>query len=299
MPTTGIDVQHNSPPHQGRYTMADEWHYSAGGTPPIGPVSAGELRELAAAGKLAPTDLVWKEGLAEWVPASKLKGLFRGVDKEREPTSSSKVFTDSTDGPTATIASPLPIERLIPASVHVSTAVPWNPIALVVLGLACSPLWAAVMLALNGRRLGSNRSTWIPVSGEVPGSDARLRRLDDRRRFLPPRLASWSLEDRRPVLHCRERNAATTVDLACGKLPQSARRSESSEVDETGHQGGPEEGRHLGELAELPPRTRHDRRVLARRSGGGSEGCGPAVRLAKMTRDSATVTRRTSAGTSG
>lgn len=164
MPTTGIDVQHNSPPHQGRYTMADEWHYSAGGRPPIGPVSAGELRELAAAGRLAPTDLVWKEGLAEWVPASKLKGLFRGVDKEREPTPSSRVFTDSTNGPTATIASPVPIARLIPASVHVSTAVPWNPIALVVLGLACSPLWAAVMLALNGRRLGSNQSTWIPIS---------------------------------------------------------------------------------------------------------------------------------------
>lgn len=42
----------------------------------LGPVSAGQLMELATAGRLRPDDLVWKEGMPKWVPASRLKGLF-------------------------------------------------------------------------------------------------------------------------------------------------------------------------------------------------------------------------------
>jgi len=54
-----------------------EWHYTSGGAQ-LGPVSTGQLRELARAGRVTPGDLVWKEGMAEWVAASKLKGLFDG-----------------------------------------------------------------------------------------------------------------------------------------------------------------------------------------------------------------------------
>ena len=42
----------------------------------FGPVSAAELRRLASQGGLSPGDLVWREGLAEWAPAARLKGLF-------------------------------------------------------------------------------------------------------------------------------------------------------------------------------------------------------------------------------
>lgn len=55
--------------------MADEWHYSSQGDR-HGPVSAAELKRLADAGQLSPADLVWKEGLANWVAASSVKGLF-------------------------------------------------------------------------------------------------------------------------------------------------------------------------------------------------------------------------------
>lgn len=41
-----------------------------------GPLSNSELKSLADGKRLQPTDLVWKEGMAEWVPASKIKGLF-------------------------------------------------------------------------------------------------------------------------------------------------------------------------------------------------------------------------------
>ncbi len=55
--------------------MAAEYHYSRGGQS-FGPVAAEQLKALADAGELQPTDLVWKEGMPEWLPANRLKGLF-------------------------------------------------------------------------------------------------------------------------------------------------------------------------------------------------------------------------------
>lgn len=55
--------------------MSAVWHYSVSGAR-NGPVTAGDLKCLADAGTLSPTDLVWKEGLPNWVPASSVRGLF-------------------------------------------------------------------------------------------------------------------------------------------------------------------------------------------------------------------------------
>lgn len=55
--------------------MSEKWYYSRDGAP-VGPVSAGELKHLASSGELGPTDLVWKEGMRDWVAAEQLKGLF-------------------------------------------------------------------------------------------------------------------------------------------------------------------------------------------------------------------------------
>ena len=55
--------------------MSDQWYYSEHGQR-RGPVSAGELKQLACTGKLKPTDLVWKQGLASWRAASEVAGLF-------------------------------------------------------------------------------------------------------------------------------------------------------------------------------------------------------------------------------
>jgi antitoxin component YwqK of YwqJK toxin-antitoxin module len=57
--------------------MANEWHYSKNGKR-FGPVSVQRLKELAARGEIGPADLVWKEGMPQWVPASKIKGLLPG-----------------------------------------------------------------------------------------------------------------------------------------------------------------------------------------------------------------------------
>ncbi len=55
--------------------MASEWYYTRNGQR-HGPVSGHELKRLAATGGLLPTDLIWKDGLPKWRPASATKGLF-------------------------------------------------------------------------------------------------------------------------------------------------------------------------------------------------------------------------------
>jgi hypothetical protein len=54
--------------------MAQEWYYAQGDRK-VGPISEAELKELAATGKLSAGDLVWKDGLPDWRPAGRLKGL--------------------------------------------------------------------------------------------------------------------------------------------------------------------------------------------------------------------------------
>lgn len=55
--------------------MAADWYY-AKGDKQSGPVSAADLKGMAQAGELAPTDKVWKEGMEEWKAAGTIKGLF-------------------------------------------------------------------------------------------------------------------------------------------------------------------------------------------------------------------------------
>lgn len=55
--------------------MSQEWYYSVDGDRQ-GPITSAELKKLADGGKVGPADLVWKEGMADWVAAKSIKGLF-------------------------------------------------------------------------------------------------------------------------------------------------------------------------------------------------------------------------------
>jgi hypothetical protein len=55
--------------------MSGDWYYAKNGTS-NGPLTSRELLRLVLEGTLLPTDLVWKEGLEDWQPASSVKGLF-------------------------------------------------------------------------------------------------------------------------------------------------------------------------------------------------------------------------------
>lgn len=55
--------------------MTNEWYYAKAGKKE-GPVSIDDLKRLVQQGQLQPTDHVWKQGMATWVPASSVEGLF-------------------------------------------------------------------------------------------------------------------------------------------------------------------------------------------------------------------------------
>lgn len=48
--------------------MADDWYY-AQNNQQLGPVPLESLRAMASAGQLQPADLVWTNGMAQWIPA--------------------------------------------------------------------------------------------------------------------------------------------------------------------------------------------------------------------------------------
>ena len=55
-----------------------EWYYAIDGEQ-FGPVSDREIHDRAGDGSLQPSDLVWKDGFADWQQASAVAGLFPGV----------------------------------------------------------------------------------------------------------------------------------------------------------------------------------------------------------------------------
>lgn len=57
--------------------MNPEWYYTANGQQQ-GPVTAADLKKIAQARTISREDLVWKEGMPNWVPAKNVKGLFGG-----------------------------------------------------------------------------------------------------------------------------------------------------------------------------------------------------------------------------
>src|SRR4051794_32194594 len=52
-----------------------EWYY-AQGKEKVGPFSVVHLAQLASAGTLRPTDMLWRSGAAKWVPASLVHDIF-------------------------------------------------------------------------------------------------------------------------------------------------------------------------------------------------------------------------------
>jgi hypothetical protein len=54
--------------------MKMQWYYSNNATQ-MGPVAEAELRAMLASGKVNATDMVWQEGMKDWLPASSVPGL--------------------------------------------------------------------------------------------------------------------------------------------------------------------------------------------------------------------------------
>jgi hypothetical protein len=112
----------------------------------LGPFTTAQLRALAAAGRLRPTDAVWKTGMAQAVLVTKVKNLFPAslprphppdaVSAEAPPAtiSPTPAVSPSSPGPSGVLAAdppPAPPEEMpgtpdkpAPAAVAVPTTVP-------------------------------------------------------------------------------------------------------------------------------------------------------------------------------
>jgi hypothetical protein len=55
--------------------MPTDWYYAEGGQKK-GPISTSVLKQMAQMGDIGPETLIWKDGLSEWVHASRIQGLF-------------------------------------------------------------------------------------------------------------------------------------------------------------------------------------------------------------------------------
>ena len=61
--------------------MAEEWFYAKDGQQAVGPVTATQLKQLAVSGQVGSNDLVWKQGMVQWAPASQIKGLLSNPEQ--------------------------------------------------------------------------------------------------------------------------------------------------------------------------------------------------------------------------
>jgi hypothetical protein len=91
-----------------------QWYYSKNGTQ-LGPVAQGELISKLASGEVSPADLVWKDGMPDWVPASQVAELRQNMPAP----------------PTPYPASP-PTEAGSPYATPVAPAAPSYPVVAVV-----------------------------------------------------------------------------------------------------------------------------------------------------------------------
>jgi len=64
--------------------MSAQWYY-ARQNQQFGPLPEAQLLQLARTGLLKPTDMLWKEGMPQWAPASSIPNLFPPVGKGVPP----------------------------------------------------------------------------------------------------------------------------------------------------------------------------------------------------------------------
>jgi len=84
---------------------AIEWYY-AKGDQQKGPVSSAELKQLAQAGQIVPTDLVWREGMTEWVAASNVRGLFEAAAKPADAAPPAEAAATPPEAPAVKATTP-------------------------------------------------------------------------------------------------------------------------------------------------------------------------------------------------
>ena len=74
------------------------WYY-AHGDKEQGPVTLLQIKALIQAGKIKPDDLVWKDGMEDWLPAKTVPGLYSAETPVPEPAAAARSKAAATAAP--------------------------------------------------------------------------------------------------------------------------------------------------------------------------------------------------------
>ena len=116
--------------------MAEVQWYYARNDQQFGPVSAAELKQLADAGRLAPDDLLWREGMDSWATAINLRGLFNNEPPANTPTDSPEPINQPlTPSPRSSAPAGMtaPRRSALPSVLRTTQIILWTTCVLVVL----------------------------------------------------------------------------------------------------------------------------------------------------------------------
>lgn len=128
-----------------------QWFFTRGGQQ-AGPVSAEQLRQMVAAGQVAPHELVWREGMANWQPLGSVPELGAAPPMPPPGAFPGQPYAP----PNAPFPQPMPYGQA-PQENYRGMAIGGFVCAL--LGLLClGPLFGVIAVVLGGLSLsGMNR----------------------------------------------------------------------------------------------------------------------------------------------
>ena len=170
--------------------MADQWYYAHEGERQ-GPVTLEKLKELASSGQLQASDLVWKESMDQWTPASEVQE----VATELAPGAPPPTPVRAAPPPTPAPAAPPPMSARRPRNMAARSATAgidqwllWKILTLSGAGLLilafCVPWWGASFDA-------DKFSDLARESGAEPENRDKLKKLQDKIEKATNKYKSW------------------------------------------------------------------------------------------------------------
>lgn len=177
--------------------MSDTIWYYARGESEQGPISSAQIKALAATGALRKSDLVWKEGMENWLPASEVDELFPGGKAKSKPKDSEK--KTATNGKDSGEKKPRPkaARPSMPSDVDIAQVIRSVGRALVVLGVL------VVLMSRGCDSLGVRKVARLQSIAESAESDFQRSwdreksRLETERQSLQERGNLSNLEQQR------------------------------------------------------------------------------------------------------
>jgi hypothetical protein len=149
------------------------WYYAKSGMQ-MGPVSGEELASKAASGEVSPSDLIWREGMGDWLPLSQVPEFAAGLTPSAPPAP-----------PTGQTGGSVPLPQ--PPAYHGNYVAPNIPtymtpsiIALVMwcasMALICIPIGlpVAIVAVVYATRVDSLRAQGDLVSAQAASRNAKI-----------------------------------------------------------------------------------------------------------------------------